>query len=223
MPSFPSLVIGFLGPIFIVSFAKFIDLAERPKDAAVHFLTGAFLAFVALVGERYVFEFFGPSLPTRYHLAAEAFLFVALTEEVVKIAQISELSRRKAATLRETTAIGIAVAAGFAGAENVIYLFRYADHIADLLLIRTLTANPLHLAVGVIASSFVFESLRDEEKSHYLAIAVIVATLFHGLYDYLIMSSGGRSFAYLFVLAFVVAWAWRITQARQTAPPSPLM
>ncbi|MCX7313734.1 MAG: PrsW family glutamic-type intramembrane protease [Alphaproteobacteria bacterium] len=215
MPSWPALAIGFLGPIFIASLAKFIDLAERPKDAAVHFLTGAFLAFVALLAEHYVFAFFGPSIPMQYHLAAEAFLFVALTEEVVKIAQISELARRKAASLRETVAIGITVAAGFAGAENIIYLCRYSEAVADLLLIRTLTANPLHLAVGVIASSYVFEALRDEAKSHYLAVAVLAATMCHGLYDYLIMSSGGRSYRFIFVLAFVVAWAWRLAPTKQ--------
>ncbi len=215
MPSWPVLAIGFLGPIFIVSFAKFIDLAERPKDTALHFLIGAFLAFVALITERYAFAFFGPLIPPKWHLAVEAFLFVALVEEVIKIAQISELSRRKAATLRDTVAIGIAVAAGFAGAENVIYLFRYSDDVAHLLTIRTLTANPMHLAVGVIASSYVFKGVSDEAKSYCLAIAVLIATIFHGLYDYLIVSSGGRSFRFVFVLAFAIAWAWRLVPARR--------
>ena len=210
MPSWPSLAIGFLGPLAIVTFARFIDLAERPLDTAVHFVTGAFLAFVALIAERYAFGWFGPSIPPQWHVAAEAFLFAALIEEVVKVAQIAELSRRKAASLRQTVAIGLAVAAGFAGAENVIYLFRYSDHIGGLLMIRTLTANPLHLAVAVIASYYVFESLHDEAKSHYLAIAVLVATFFHGLYDYLIMESRGTSMRFVFVLAFVVAWAWRL-------------
>jgi RsiW-degrading membrane proteinase PrsW (M82 family) len=117
-------------------------------------------------------------------------------------------------SLRETVAIGIAVAAGFAGAENVIYLFRYSDAVSGLLIIRTLTANPLHLAVGVIASTYVFEAVKDQAKSHYLAIAVLVATVFHGLYDYLIISSRGRSYQYLFVLTFVIAWAWRLVPAR---------
>jgi RsiW-degrading membrane proteinase PrsW (M82 family) len=210
-PSWPSLAIGFLGPLFIASFAKFIDLSERPKVAAVHFLTGALLAFVALITERYVFAVFGPSIPARYHVVVEAFLFIALAEEVVKIAQISELSRRNAGTVRETIASGIAVAAGFAGAENVIYLFRYSGQVDGLLLIRTLTANPMHLAVAVIASSYVFEGLRDEAKSHYLAVAVLIATAFHGLYDYLIMSSGGRTASYIFVLVFAVSWAWQLT------------
>jgi protease PrsW len=214
MPLWPSLVIGFLGPIFIVSFSKFIDLAERPKDTVVHFLTGALLAFVALITEGYTFKYFGALFPPEWRLAVEAFLFIAFVEEVVKIAQISELSRRKAKTRRETVAIGIAVAAGFAGAENVIYLFRYSDAVTGLLIIRTLTANPLHLAAGVIASTYVFEGVTDEAKSHYIAIAVLVATIIHGLYDYLIISSRGQSYQYLFVLGFVVAWAWRIAPAK---------
>jgi len=104
--------------------------------------------------------------------------------ETIKIAQIGELTRRKAVTLRDTIAIGIAVAAGFAGAENVVYLFRSSNDVADLLMIRTITANPLHLAVAVIASSYVFMAVTDQTKLHFLAIAVLVSTLFHGLYDY---------------------------------------
>ena len=218
MPSWPALAIGFLGPLVLVAFAKFVDLAEHPKDTLFHFITGALLAFVALIAEHYVFEIFGSSIPAQYRLAAQAFVFVALTEEVVKTAQIAELAGRKAATLRDTIAIGVAVAAGFAGAENVIYLFRYSDAVADLLVIRTLTANPLHLAVGAIASSYIFVAVTDQAKSHFLAIAVLVATFFHGLYDYLIMSSGGRSYKYIFVLAFVISWAWRI--ARQNNSPT---
>jgi len=48
IPSWSSLAIGFFGPLEIAFLAKFIDLAERPMAAAVHFLTGALLAFVAL-------------------------------------------------------------------------------------------------------------------------------------------------------------------------------
>jgi hypothetical protein len=54
----------------------------------------------------------------------------------------------------------------------------------------------------------------DRENAYYYAIALLVATAIHGLYDYLVMASGGRSFAFLFALGFVIAWAWRIVPSR---------
>ncbi len=210
MPPALSLAIGFLGPASIFLFGKFIGLAESPRNTLLHFLTGAILAFVALIVEQYVFQLFGPLIAFQWRRLVEAFIFVALVEEVVKIAQISELSRRHSATRQQTIAIGLAVAAGFAGAENVVYLFRYSNDVAQLLLIRTLTANPMHLAVGVIASNFIFEGLQDEEKSYYLALAIIVATFFHGLYDFSIINSAGHSSSSIYILVFVVLWAYRI-------------
>jgi RsiW-degrading membrane proteinase PrsW (M82 family) len=210
MPSWTAIGVALFGPLVLAMFAKALQLSEEPGPTAKHFFGGAALAFVALVVEGYVFAHFEDSLPRRHLLLIEAFVFIALTEEVVKIAQIAELARRKAASLRDTIAIGIVIAAGFAGAENVMYLLRYSRSVESLLLVRTLTANPLHLATGVVAAYFIHTAVTDEKKSHYLALAVLVATAIHGAYDYLVLSTGGRSFSFVFVLCFVIAWAWRI-------------
>jgi RsiW-degrading membrane proteinase PrsW (M82 family) len=216
-PSWAHLIIGFLGPLFLVSLLRLVDLSETPVTVFLHFSVGALLSFVALLGENYAFSAFASSIPVEYRLAAETFVFIALTEELVKIAQISELARRSQASLRSTIAIGLAVAAGFAGAENVIYLFRYSDIIASLLLIRTLTANPLHLSVGVIAASLIYEAIKDEDKSHYMAIALLAAVGIHGLYDYSILSSGGRSAGGIVILLVSLAWAWRVARRSKQA------
>jgi RsiW-degrading membrane proteinase PrsW (M82 family) len=204
MPSWTAVVVAFFGPLVLALFAKALRLSEQPWLTTKHFLTGAMLA--------YVFTHFEHSLPRSYSLLIEAFGFIALTEEMVKIAQIAELARRNVASLRDTIAIGIVVAAGFAGAENVMYLFRYSNEVESLLLVRTLTANPLHLATGVVAANFIHAAIKDEQRSHYLALAVIVATAIHGAYDYLVLASRGRSYTFVFVLCFVVSWAWRIIQ-----------
>ena len=128
-----------------------------------------------------------------------------LVTELLNVEQIAELARRKATSLRDTIAFGIVIAAGFAGAENVIYLFRYSHDVESLLLLGTLTANPMHLATGVIASYFIHSAIEDEQRSHYLAVAILLATALHGAYDYLLLSSRGRSYAFVFVLCFVVA------------------
>jgi RsiW-degrading membrane proteinase PrsW (M82 family) len=190
-------------------------LGEKPADIAAHFIAGAALTFGALLVEGFIFGLVGPFIPTEYHLVVETFIFVALIEETMKIAQIVQLAeRRNVQSLRETIAIALAVAAGFAGAENVVYLFRYADDIPNLLLIRTFTAVPLHLATAVVSAHFIFMARQDREQSYYYTIALLVATSIHGLYDYLIMESRGRSFAFLFALGFVLAWAWRIVPRR---------
>lgn len=75
IPSWSSFAIGLFGPLAIASLAKLRDLPERTKVTAVHFVTGALLAFVALITERYLFTIFGPSIPGRYHVLVEAILF----------------------------------------------------------------------------------------------------------------------------------------------------
>lgn len=84
-------------------------------------------------------------------------------EEALKISQIVQFAeRRKVETLRDTISIALVVAAGFAGAENVVFLFRYSDDIQSLLFLRTFTAVPLHLATSVVsANSF---SSRDKTQ-----------------------------------------------------------
>jgi RsiW-degrading membrane proteinase PrsW (M82 family) len=210
VPSWAAIGTALFGPLVLALFAKALHLSEQPGDTAKHFAAGAGLAFGALVVQGYVFTHFDSSIPGRYRLMVEAFAFIALTEEVVKIAQITEAARRKATSLRDTIAIGIVISAGFAGAENVIYLFRYAHDVESLLLLRTLTANPMHLATGVVASYFIHSAIEDEQRLHHLAVAMLIATAVHGAYDYLLLSSRGRSYAFVFVLCFVVAWAWRI-------------
>jgi RsiW-degrading membrane proteinase PrsW (M82 family) len=215
VPSWQEIAIGLLAPLALLCAAPVLRLAESPKDIAFDFGAGVALAFSALVAEDYAFNLIGPLAPIQYRLVIETFFFVALTEEILKIGQIVQLAEhRNARSLREIISIALVVTAGFAGAENVIYLFRYADNIEHLLLIRILTAVPMHLATAVVSAHFIFIARKDGQHSHYYVIALIVATTIHGMYDFLNLASRGRSLAFLFVLGFVVAWAWRIAPRR---------
>jgi RsiW-degrading membrane proteinase PrsW (M82 family) len=215
VPSWQEIAIGLFAPLVLVFAASFLRLGESPKDIAIDFSVGSALAFSALLAENYAFGLLGPLVPIQHRLVVETFIFVALTEETLKIGQIVQIAeRRNAQSPRETISIALVVAAGFAGAENVTYLLRYTDNIANLLLVRILTAVPLHLATAAVSAHFISIARKDGHRSHYYAIALIVATAVHGLYDFLIIASRGRSLAFLFVLGFVVAWAWRIAPRR---------
>ena len=213
-PGWLAITIAFLSPLLLAYAARFLDLAEKLRAIVIHFIAGAALAFVALLAEGFAHSIFATSIPADYGIIVRAFVFVALVEEVLKIAQIAQLAEsHRADTLKEMASIAIAVAAGFAGAENVIYLFRYSSDVVNLLGIRVLTAVPLHLATAVITAHFLIKTRKGDDNLHFLAIAVIVATSIHGLYDYLIIESRGHSFSYLFVLGFAISWAWRIVSA----------
>jgi hypothetical protein len=69
----------------------------------------------------------------------------------------------------------------------------------------------------VIAASLIHEAIKDEDKSHYLAIALLVAVGIHGLYDYSILSSGGRSAGCIVILIVSVGWAWRVARKSRRA------
>jgi hypothetical protein len=47
-----------------------------------------------------------------------------------------------------------------------------------------------------------------------------VATVIHGAYDYLIVTSRGQTFAFVFIFGFVVAWAWRLMKPSNPSPIS---
>jgi RsiW-degrading membrane proteinase PrsW (M82 family) len=211
LPAWTAIATALVSPLLLAYAALFKDLADKSYEIAMHFVAGAALAFIALLAESFVFSLSAGIIPTDYRDFIRAFVFVALVEEAVKIAQIVQLAENHDANnLRDAAAIAIAVAAGFAGAENVIYLFRYSHEITHLLIIRTLTAVPMHLATAVVTAHFLLKARRGAQYSHYIAVAVLVATCIHGLYDYLIIASRGRSVSFLFVLGFAVSWAWRI-------------
>src|SRR5437016_2128604 len=110
-------------PLALVIGASRVGLGETPKDIAVHFSAGAALTFAALLGEGYAFSLIGPFVPSAYRLVIENFIFIALIEEMVKIGQIVQLAeRRNVKSLRSIISIALVVAAGFSGAENVVYL-----------------------------------------------------------------------------------------------------
>ena len=212
MVSWEDVAIALLIPLALVLVVARLWLTAPLKSVATYFAAGAALAFAGLLAEHYLAGLLQPWVPRRDRTIVAAFVLAALTEELLKIAQIVQLSeRRDARTLHEIIAIALPVAAGFAGAENVVYLFRYANEISNLLLVRhsppcpctspRRRRLPLHLYGAARPSSM-----------HYYAVAVIVATAIHGLYDYLIMASRGQSSSFLFVLGFVLAWAWRITR-----------
>jgi len=80
------------------------------------------------------------------------------------------------------------VGLGFAGLENVMYVFEGGLGIA---VGRALFAVPAHFFFAIIMGYFfAFAKFRPWKRRHYLALAYICPVLMHGIYDFILMYTG---------------------------------
>jgi RsiW-degrading membrane proteinase PrsW (M82 family) len=74
------------------------------------------------------------------------------------------------------------VSMGFATLENVLYTFQYG---VETGVVRMFTAVPAHATFGVLMGYFMGKAKFTHTKGlYYACLALFVATLFHGSYDY---------------------------------------
>jgi RsiW-degrading membrane proteinase PrsW (M82 family) len=89
----------------------------------------------------------------------------------------------------------VMVSMGFATLENIVYVFQYGFEIAIL---RMFTAVPAHATFGVLMGYFLGKGkFTHHRRLYYSLIALLVATVFHGTYDY-----------FLFIAEVTGVWAW---------------
>ena len=107
----------------------------------------------------------------------------------------------------------VAVSAGFALAENILYLLRYGT---SVLLLRGIVSIPAHICFSVFMGTWYgvakkYEYAGDAQKVRLAKIfCIAVPALAHGLFDYIASntdSGGVIALFILFVIAmFVVCW-----------------
>lgn len=74
------------------------------------------------------------------------------------------------------------VSLGFATLENVLYTFKFG---VETGIVRMFTAVPAHACFGILMGYFLGKAKFTHRKEIYYAfVALFVATLFHGAYDY---------------------------------------
>lgn len=76
----------------------------------------------------------------------------------------------------------VMVSMGFATLENLVYVYRYGFETG---LLRMVTAVPAHATFGVMMGYFLGRAKFTHSREVYLSfVALLVATFFHGIYDY---------------------------------------
>jgi RsiW-degrading membrane proteinase PrsW (M82 family) len=115
--------------------------------------------------------------------AVHAFLIVALVEEFSKFIFVRFLFYRNENFNEPFDGIvySVMVGMGFATFENLLYVF---DGGMGTALLRMFTAVPAHASFAILMGYFLGKAKFEHGKGHYGLYALIVATLFHGAYDY---------------------------------------
>lgn len=137
-----------------------------------------------------------------------AFFMAAIPEEAAKMFMIWLLLRKNPFFDEHLDGVVYAscVGLGFAGFENILYLFTNLDSFLSVAVMRALFSVPAHFFFAIVMGYFIsrayFGSKTDKSKFYLLAYAVPM--LLHGIFDSLLMVSGAiPQLAALLVIAFL--------------------
>lgn len=95
------------------------------------------------------------------------------------------------------------IALGFAGIENIMYVFKGGYGVG---ITRALTAVPAHALFGIIMGYYFGVARFDRERRPlYLCLAFLLPVIFHGLYDFLLLANS-KIFLTIFIPVFIYYW-----------------
>lgn len=139
----------------------------------------------------------------------DATLGVAIVEELVKLAVLMLYIWRHADFNDSFDAIvySVTVSLGFATVENIMYVVNGGLSVAIL---RALLSIPGHATFAIIMGYFFakakthFYYQRKNKQYAYLALSLLIPTLIHGIYDFLVISCETNNSLVILVLAFSI-------------------
>ena len=113
----------------------------------------------------------------------KAFFVVALVEEFSKYIIVRFYAQRNKEFNEPFDGIvyAVMVSMGFAGLENVLYVFQYGVATG---ITRAFTAVPAHATFGILMGYFMGKAKFSENRIKLNLTGLLLATLFHGAYDF---------------------------------------
>lgn len=136
------------------------------------------------------------------YLAIYAFAVVGLSEEFSKflLLRIYPYKRDHFNEPFDGIVYAVAIAMGFAAAENFFYVLEGGMSTAIL---RMFTAIPAHAAFGVLMGYYVGRSKFSKNRSLLLVQGLLAATVAHGFYDYFLFRKDIPGLAILTLVTLV--------------------
>ena len=192
MTTFLTLFVLAIAPgFFIIWYIHYKDKYEKePKRLIIiTFVFGAVAVIPAGIIEIILLKMTKVSVEGNFFGAfISAFFIVAPTEEFFKYlsVRIKAFGSLEFNEVMDGIVYGVSGAIGFATLENIFYVLPkgFATGIA-----RAFLAVPLHAMTGVIIGYYMGRKKMDpESKKRYMGTGLIIAILFHGVYDFVLFT-----------------------------------
>lgn len=201
------LLIIALAPVLIIAF--YIYFRDKYEKEPLGLLIKSLLAGVIIFLPVYLIEsfltLFLNYIPESWHAFYNAFIVAGFTEEPLKYAAVLLLVWKNSNFNEQFDGIVYAsfVSLGFAGIENILYV---AGEGAGVGLLRAFTAVPMHALAGIFMGyQLGLAKFVPEERQKRLLLAFFIPILFHGTYNFLLMSgSEGSPLALLVFIPFFI-------------------
>lgn len=141
----------------------------------------------------------------------DAFVTAALPEEAMKLCMLAIIANRckHFDEYFDGIVYAVCIGMGFAGFENILYLFGEEDWLI-MGISRALLSVPAHYFIAVIMGTFFALSYFDNRNQKlYKSMALLVPVVAHGMYDFLCFSIALDENLCLYILvAFFVCFKW---------------
>jgi len=187
-----AVLLASLAPVFIILF--YIYFRDKYDKEPLGLLIKALLLGIVIVipvifVERLLLNLMpsGRVASAAYH----AFIVAGTTEEVFKFLALYMLVWKSPSFNEKFDGIvyAVFVSLGFAGVENVLYVI---DGGMQTAITRALTAVPAHAIFGITMGYYLgIARIYEELKDRYLALALLVPIVLHGIYDFILMVDVG--------------------------------
>jgi len=188
-----AVLLASLAPVVIILF--YIYFRDKYEKEPLGLLLKALLmGIVVVIPVIFIERMLMNMMPQSNKVAAafyHAFIVAGSTEELFKFLALYLLVWKSPSFNEKFDGIvyAVFVSLGFAGVENVLYVM---DGGMQTAMTRALTAVPAHAIFGITMGYYLgIARIYKELKGPYLARALLVPILLHGIYDFILMVEVG--------------------------------
>ncbi len=181
-----------LALIPIVGIGTFVYIRDsydrEPVPELLKALALGAVSVVPILITGYFISPFQPQTPP-FDAAYRAFITAAANEEIFKLLALAIVFKynRHFNERFDGIVYGVFVSLGFAAVENIMYVTSYGPATA---ITRALTAVPAHAMFGVFMGyHFARYQFKDPDRPYHLFAMVAYPIFWHGVYDFILMSS----------------------------------